>query len=171
MAIIDCVLEALDQLEIENRGISDERNQVKFLMELEDGGTLETFIDINEEPDLVRVYTYLDGQVPELKRTEVVLLLNQANLCHLLQRGNLESPEGLVRYRASILWAGTEPNAEMISPLISDSLQMMALFRQGVEKIVHAGMSAGEAFAVCWNAAFPREEGDDSSDDSALDEV
>jgi hypothetical protein len=148
-AVYEAVADCLRRLDPE---LSEDREHNAVVAEYEgDAGTWLVVGEADEERELAAVTAVVRGLVTPEHREPVALLLTRINLGLALGAFTLDLDEGQVRFRASVDFAGSEPDERLIRPLATMCLAAPERWLAAIVAVA-TGADVADAFAAAANA-------------------
>lgn len=127
----------------------DEKNQFVRLKVCGVSTDFSVFVIVDEEQESILCNTYIQQNIPEIKRAIICEFMNRAN--YELENGNFEMDmdEGAIRYRTFLDLSDAIASKEQILNLIWNGPQCFDTYYPGLMKILYGDYSADKAAALC----------------------
>jgi len=109
-------------------------------------GIYQCIIRVDAEKNRTLVYSVAGTSVPTPRQLEMVVLLNLLNVNRFMGSFELYPDTGEVRYRTSLYYGSTNPDADMVEKLILVNLSEMDTAFPAIQRVV-TGTDPVEAFS------------------------
>lgn len=112
-----------------------------------ENGNYRLVVVVDDNRSIVRFLTFLEGKVPETRRSEVMEYLTRANYGLLLGNFELDLGDGEVRFKVATDVESSGFAYEQYQSTLYVSVAMMDRYYPGLQKVVQGASDAAAAIA------------------------
>lgn len=110
-----------------------------------ENGNFQCIADVNEDEKKFIFYSVCGANAPIEKRSEVLDLLNRLNYNFFLGHFEMDSDDGEIRYKASLLYGFITPNDDIIEQIMMTSIITMDSNLPAIMGVMFGGLTPTQA--------------------------